>query len=162
MKTVDYTLSWSFKLQKLLYNHKCPSVCLVYSFISYQNPSTAWNHPPSPFIPHHSSFIILHASFLHSATFKLFSLLVFFVRKTLKNPTAIFTAKYRISTAVMIVNPVRSPIVPPIAEIILTNVVALSLVTLVKTGTFSNVKLTNLSPSLLLSSKKILCIIYLQ
>ena len=89
--------------------------------------------------------------------------LVFLVRKTLKkNPKKIFVPKYRISTAVMIVNPVRSPIVPPIAEIILTNVVALSLVTLVKTGTFSNVKLTNLSPSLLLSSKKILCIIYLQ
>ena len=97
--------------------------------------------PPSTFIFHQSTFI------LHSATFKLFSLLVFFVRKTLKNPTAIFTAKYGISTAVMIVNPVRSPKVPPIAESILTKVVALSFVILVKTKS-SKFNLIYLSPSL--------------
>ena len=51
------------------------SVCL-------QNPSTASNHHPPSFILHLSSFfihpsslfIILHSSFLHFATFKLFSL----------------------------------------------------------------------------------------
>ena len=45
------------------------SVCLfVCPSVLKQNPSTAWN-------PHlYSSFIILHSSFLHFATFKLFSL----------------------------------------------------------------------------------------
>ena len=40
----------------------------VRSSVCYQNPSTAWNHHPS-------SSIILHSSFLHFATFRLFSLL---------------------------------------------------------------------------------------
>ena len=56
----------------------CPSVC-------QQNHSTAWNHHSSSLILHPSSFfihpsslfIILHSSFLHFATFKLFSLFVF-------------------------------------------------------------------------------------
>ena len=39
-------------------------------------------------------------------------------------------AKYRISTPLMIENPVRSPIVPPIADNMSTNLAALSLVIL--------------------------------
>ena len=52
------------------------NVCLsVRLSVHLQNPSTAWNHHPSSFILHPSSFfIILHSSFLHFATFKLFSL----------------------------------------------------------------------------------------
>ena len=74
--------------------------------------------------------------------------LVFLVRKTLKkNPKKIFVPKYRISTAVMIVNPVRSPKVPPIAESILTKVVALSFMILVKTKSLK-FNLIYLSPSL--------------
>ena len=52
-------------------------------------------------------------------------------------PIIIFVAKNTISTAVIIVNPVKSPNVPPIAESILTNVAAFSLVTR------SNVEATN-------------------
>ena len=37
----------------------------------------------------------------------------------LKNPIIIFVVKYTISTAVIMENPVRSPIVPPISESIL-------------------------------------------
>ena len=44
------------------------------------------------------------------------------------NPIIIFVVKYTISTAVMMENPVRSPIVPPISESILTNLTALSFV----------------------------------
>ena len=52
----------------------------------------------------------------------------------------------------MIVNPVRSPKVPPIAEIIFTNVVALSLVTLVNT---KSSKFNLIYLSLFLTSKNI-------
>ena len=65
-----------FQSRKRLYIHKCPSVRLsVRQSVSHRNPSTAWNHHPSSFILHPSTFIILHLSFLHFATFKLFSLL---------------------------------------------------------------------------------------
>ena len=57
-----------FQLRKWLYIHK-------FLFVCHRNPSTAWNHHPSSFILHPSTFIILHLSFLHFATFKLFSLL---------------------------------------------------------------------------------------
>ena len=46
----------------------------------------------------------------------------------------ILNKKYKISTALMIEKPVRSPIVPPIAESMSTNFAALSLVTLSNTG----------------------------
>ena len=42
--------------------------------------------------------------------------------------------KYRISTALMMENPVRSPMVPPIADIMSTNFAALSLVILSNVG----------------------------
>ena len=42
--------------------------------------------------------------------------------------------KYKISTALIIENPVRSPIVPPIADKISVNFAALSFVTLSKVG----------------------------
>ena len=42
----------------------------------------------------------------------------------------ILTPKYKISTALMMENPVRSPMVPPIADNMSTNLAALSLVTL--------------------------------
>ena len=65
-----------FQSRKWLYNHKCPLL------VHQQNPSTAWNQHPSSFILHPSSFfiypsssiIILHSSFLHFTTCKLFSL----------------------------------------------------------------------------------------
>ena len=46
----------------------------------------------------------------------------------------IFTMKYIISTALMIENPVRSPIVPPMAESMSTGLADLSIVTLSNTG----------------------------
>ena len=47
-------------------NSSITNVCL---FVHHQNPSTAWNHHPSSFFIHPSSFIItLHSSFLHFAT----------------------------------------------------------------------------------------------
>ena len=52
----------------------------------------------------------------------------------MKIPVIIFKVKYKISTGVIIENPVRSPIVPPIAESISTDLAAASLVTLSKTG----------------------------
>ena len=45
-----------------------------------------------------------------------------------------FAAKYTISTALMMENPVRSPMVPPIADNMSTNFAALSLVTLSNVG----------------------------
>ena len=47
---------------------------------------------------------------------------------------AILIAKYPISTALMTENPVRSPMVPPIADNMSTNFAALSFVTLVNVG----------------------------
>ena len=44
----------------------------------------------------------------------------------------ILTEKYKISTPLMIENPVRSPMVPPIADNMSTNLAALSLVILSK------------------------------
>ena len=58
---------------------------------------------------------------------------IFFL-KLLKYPSAILAAKYTISTPLMIENPVRSPIVPPIADNWSTNLAALSLVILSKVG----------------------------
>ena len=52
----------TFQSWKWLYNHKCLSVC---SSVSQQNPSTTWNHHPSLFILHHSSFI--HHRYHHSS-----------------------------------------------------------------------------------------------
>ena len=46
----------------------------------------------------------------------------------------IFPTKYSISTPLMIENPVRSPMVPPIADNISTNLAALSLVILSNVG----------------------------
>ena len=46
----------------------------------------------------------------------------------------ILVAKYIISTALMIENPVRSPIVPPIADSISINLADLSLMILSKAG----------------------------
>ena len=46
----------------------------------------------------------------------------------------ILAAKYRISTPLMIENPVRSPMVPPIADNMSTNFAALSLVILSNVG----------------------------
>ena len=66
-------MKYRFQSRKRLYNHQCPSVSPL---VCQQNPSTAWNHHPSSFFIHPSLFfIILHSSFLHFATFKLFSLL---------------------------------------------------------------------------------------
>ena len=45
----------------------------LYNCLSISHPSTAWNRHPSSFIIQPSTFIILHSSFLHFATFKLFS-----------------------------------------------------------------------------------------
>ena len=45
-----------------------------------------------------------------------------------------FKAKYIISTALMIENPVRSPMVPPIADNISANLAALSFLTLSNVG----------------------------
>ena len=75
-----------------------------------------------------------------------------FERNVLNNPMIIFVAKYTISTAVMIENPVRSPIVPPISPIMLTKVAALSLVTIKKTGVL-NCILMNLKSCLISYSK---------
>ena len=80
---------------------------------------------------------------------------VFFVLKPFRNPNIILIAKYTISTAVMMENPVRSPIVPPISESMFTNVVALSLVTLVNTRS-TNFILINLRSCRSPSSKKII------
>ena len=65
----------------------------------------------------------------------------------------IFTAKYAISTPLMIENPVKSPIVPPIAESISTNLAAWSLVTLSKVDV-SNLISTNLNLDLTNSKSK--------
>ena len=46
----------------------------------------------------------------------------------------IFAAKYKISTALMMENPVRRPMVPPIADIMSTNFAALSFVILSNVG----------------------------
>ena len=46
----------------------------------------------------------------------------------------ILKEKYKISTALMIEKPVRSPIVPPIAESMSTNFAALAFVTLSNVG----------------------------
>jgi len=67
----------SFQSRKRLYNHKClfvrlsvrPSVCKT-----PQQLEIIILHPSSFFIHPSSYFIILHSSFLHFATFKLFSL----------------------------------------------------------------------------------------
>ena len=52
----------------------------------------------------------------------------------LKTLNTILIVKYTISTALMIENPVRSPMVPPMADNISTNFAALSLVILSKVG----------------------------
>ena len=79
---------WSTLLSTITNVH--PSVCLsVSQSVHQQKPSTAWNHHPS-------SFFILHLSFPHLATFKLFSLLSVIFE------TAILTAKKRISMALII------------------------------------------------------------
>ena len=59
-----------FQSRKRLYNHKCLFVCP--SVRSSAKPFNSLNS--SSFIIHTSSLIILHSSFLHFATFKLFSL----------------------------------------------------------------------------------------
>ena len=56
----------------------------------------------------------------------------------------ILTAKYIISTPLMIENPVRSPMVPPIADSMSTNFADLSLVMMSNVGV-SKYILTNLS-----------------
>ena len=56
----------------------------------------------------------------------------------------ILNEKYRISTPLIIENPVRSPMVPPIADNMSTNFAALSLVILSNVGV-SKYILTNLS-----------------
>ena len=71
----------------------------------------------------------------------------------MKIPVRIFKVKYKISTAVIIENPVRSPIVPPIAESISTNLAARSLVMIEKTGE-PNLILMNIKSCLLSSSKR--------
>ena len=48
--------------------------------------------------------------------------------------TIIFVAKYKISTPLMMENPVRSPMVPPMADNMSTNFAALSLVILSNVG----------------------------
>ena len=58
--------------------------------------------------------------------------------------STILVIKYRISTALIIENPVRSPIVPPIADIMSTNFAALSLVILSSVGVSKKI-LTNLN-----------------
>ena len=65
----------------------------------------------------------------------------------------ILTAKYAISTPLMIENPVKSPIVPPIVERISTNLAAWSLVTLSKVDV-SNLIFTNLNLDLTNSKSK--------
>ena len=56
---------------------------------------------------------------------------VYFLFKLLKRKLAVW---YRISTALMMKNPVRSPMVPPIADNMSTNFAALSLVILSNVG----------------------------
>ena len=71
--------SRSFQSQKRLYIHKCcPSICLSSKPLNILKSSSFIIHPSTFIILHHpsSSFIILHSSFLHFVTFKLFSLLV--------------------------------------------------------------------------------------
>ena len=57
----------------------------------------------------------------------------------------IFEAKYKISTPLMMENPVSSPMVPPIADNMSTNLAALSLVILSNVGVankiFTNLRL---------------------
>ena len=66
-----------FQSQKQVYIHKYLSVCLsvtnVHQFIC-QSKKPLNSLKSSSFIIHPSTFIILHSSFLHFATFKLFSL----------------------------------------------------------------------------------------
>ena len=57
---------FTFQSRKRLYNHKCPSVSV--------SPKPINSLKSSSFITHPSSFSFLHSSFLHLATFKLFSL----------------------------------------------------------------------------------------
>ena len=76
------------------------------------------------------------------------------MKKTFMNPIMIFAEKYTISTAVIIVNPVKSPNVPPIAESILTNVAAFSLVTRSNVGV-TNCILINLKSCLFSYSRNI-------
>ena len=52
---------------------------------------------------------------------------------------AIFPAKYMISTALIIENPVRRPMVPPIADSISTNFADLSFVILSNVGVSKNI-----------------------
>ena len=52
----------------------------------------------------------------------------------LMQPNIIFVAKYIISTPLMMENPVRSPMVPPIAESMSTNLADLSLMMRSKVG----------------------------
>ena len=56
----------------------------------------------------------------------------------------IFITKYTISTVLMMENPVKSPIVPPIADNMSTGFAALSFVILSNVGVSKNI-LTNLS-----------------
>ena len=65
----------------------------------------------------------------------------------------ILTAKYAISTPLMIENPVKSPIVPPIAESLSCHLAAWSLVTLSKVDV-SNLIFTNLNLDLTNSKSK--------
>ena len=61
--------------------------------------------------------------------------IIYFTTKILLNRMKkIFPVKYRISTALMMENPVRSPMVPPIADSMSTNFAALSLVILSNVG----------------------------
>ena len=63
------------------------------------------------------------------------------------------TAKYKISTPLIIEKPGKSPIVLPMAESISTNLAAWSLVTLSKVGV-SNLIFTNLNLLLFISKSK--------
>ena len=66
-----------------------------------------------------------------------------FDRNVLNNPMRIFVAKYTISTPLIIENPVRSPMVPPMADNMSTALAALSLVIRSNDGV-SKLMLTNL------------------
>ena len=84
IQNVTFIFYWTVSFQSQKQQSKCLFDC---SFVSLsvlkQNYSTAWNHHPSSFIFQpssffsHTSFILLNSSFLHFATFKLFSLFYF-------------------------------------------------------------------------------------
>ena len=99
-----------------------------------------WSETYSIFAPHFFSvrihknvcfimFIIQQISFFKDFAIKIIYFLFFSTEFQI-----IFATKYRISTPLIMENPVRSPMVPPIADNMSTNFAALSLVILSNVG----------------------------